>query len=67
MLYCGSTRLTVARAQKDKDTSEQQLNKNIRNWFKKNWKLSMKMCADLNKNKFPFQFQVQNNAYKWCN
>ncbi len=31
MLYNGSTRLTTERAERDKETSEQQLNKNIRN------------------------------------
>ncbi len=36
ILHNGSTRLTNERAERDKDTSEQQLNKNIRNHWEKN-------------------------------
>ena len=53
----------MAHAQeRDNDPSEQQLNKNRRNHqslVKENWKLCIKMCVDLNRNRFLFQCQYK--------
>ncbi len=55
---------TIERTERDKDPSEQQLNKNQKSSVtgKRNWKLSNKICADLNRNRFLFQCKVHNNA-----
>ncbi len=53
---------TTERAERDTQTSEQQLNyKKSPVIGERSWKLSIKICADLNR--FLFLFQVHNNAY----
>lgn len=52
-LCCGSTRLTAERAERVKDVSEQQLEKKGKKSTvigKRNWTLSVRICADLNRN-----------------
>lgn len=61
-LSTDSTRLIIERAERDKDASEQQLNKNVRNH-----QSLVKVIGNLvllNANRFLFQCQVHGNVYK---